>query len=118
MKKTFHSKNLFLSNTKATQQTLSCSKSTIQELEKDMEYVQSQWPRSGGFIVNFEHISHVPNASTVDFKQVSVFWVSKFFKIFPPKISLKNISQNTVPIYHDDILYDTVWYNNGSQITS
>ena len=34
-----------------------CSKSTIETLEKGVKYVQSQWRRSRVFIVNFEHIS-------------------------------------------------------------
>ena len=51
-----------------TQQTFTCSKSTIEAIEKDVTYVQSLQKRQqndrhqhryGGFIVNFEHISHL-----------------------------------------------------------
>ena len=35
------------------QQTFTCSKSTIKLTER------RQWRRSGGFIVNFEHIQHL-----------------------------------------------------------
>ena len=45
------------------------SKLTIKTLE------QRQWRRSGAFIVNFEHISHIFSASTVDFEEVNVSWV-------------------------------------------
>ena len=38
--------------------------------------VNIQWRRSGLFIVNFEHISHLfSSASIIDFEQVNVSWV-------------------------------------------
>ena len=51
-----------------TQLTFTCSKWTIENLEKGVKYVQSQqiktpewcnWRRSGVFIVNFEHVSRL-----------------------------------------------------------
>ena len=49
-----------------------CSKLTIKTPER------RQWHRSGVFIVNFEHISHLfPSVSiVVDFQQVNVSWES------------------------------------------
>ena len=40
---------------------------------------QRQWCRSGVFIVNFEHISHLFLVSLLvgDFEQVNVSWVSR-----------------------------------------
>ena len=51
----------------AAQITFICSKLAIEALEKGVKYIQSkikaperrQWRRSGVFIVNFEHISHL-----------------------------------------------------------
>ena len=48
-----------------TQQTFTCSKSTIETLEKSVKYIQlpiktserRQWHRSGVFIINFKQIS-------------------------------------------------------------
>ena len=43
-----------------SQAALSCSKLTKETLEQGVKYVQRrQWRRSGFFIVNFEHISHL-----------------------------------------------------------
>ena len=53
---------------KPTQPAITCSKLTIETLEQSVKYVQSQkkkiherrhWRRSGIFIVNSEHISHL-----------------------------------------------------------
>ena len=56
-----------------TQLTFTCSKSTIETLEKSMKYVRS---RSGVFIVNFVHIfTPFSNVSIVNFEQVNVSWV-------------------------------------------
>ena len=41
-------------------QSLTWSKSKVKALEKGLKYFQSfHWRRSGVFIVNFEHISHL-----------------------------------------------------------
>ena len=42
-----------------TQPEITCSKLTIETLEKGLKYAQSQRRRSGVFTVNFEHISHL-----------------------------------------------------------
>ena len=42
-----------------SQLTFTCLKLTTETLEKGVKYVQSQWRRSGVFIVNAEHISHL-----------------------------------------------------------
>ena len=50
-----------------TQPAFTCSKLTIETLEQNVKYVQltrktlerRQWRRSGVFLVNFEHISHL-----------------------------------------------------------
>ena len=53
------SKILWLLHTR-TQPAITCSKLTIETLEQGVNYVQiCQWRRSGVFIVNFEHISHL-----------------------------------------------------------
>ena len=53
------SKILWLLHTR-TQLAVTCSKLTIEMLEQGVNYVQiCQWRRSGVFIVNFEHISHL-----------------------------------------------------------
>ena len=36
--------------------------------------LQSQWHCSGGFIVNFKHISHLSAVFVVEFEQVNVAW--------------------------------------------
>ena len=41
------------------QPALAYSKLTTETQEQGVKYVQSQWRRSGIFIVNFEHISHL-----------------------------------------------------------
>ena len=47
-----------------------CSKLIIKTPER------CHWRRSGVFIVNFEHISHLfPSVFVVDFEQVNVVWV-------------------------------------------
>ena len=58
-----------------------CSNLTIKTPER------RQWHRSGVFIVNFKHISHLLLVfSIVDFEQVNVNWVDTFsiqsYKIF------------------------------------
>ena len=46
-----------------------CSRLTIKTPKR------RHWPRSGVFIVNFEHMSNLfPNVSIVDFEQVNVSW--------------------------------------------
>ena len=42
-----------------TQPAITCSKLTIETVEQGVKYVQSQWRRSGVFIINFEHILHL-----------------------------------------------------------
>ena len=37
------------------------------------------WRRSGVFIVNFEHVSHLFTASIFDFEQLNVGWVELFY---------------------------------------
>ena len=59
---------------------MTCSKSTIETLEKGVKYVQS-WiqicSNTCVFIVNFEYISHLlSSVSFVDFEQVIVSWVN------------------------------------------
>ena len=53
-------------NTRATCKI--CSKLTIKTPERG----QGQWRRSGVFIVNIEHISHLSSALIVNFEQVNV----------------------------------------------
>ena len=47
----------------SSQPAITCSKLTVETLEQGVKCVQSvkcvQWRRSGIFIVNFEHISHL-----------------------------------------------------------
>ena len=57
------------------QLTFTCSKSTIETLEKKWEICSKlikTLRRSGVFVINFEHISHL---FSVDFEQVNVSWV-------------------------------------------
>ena len=55
----------------SSQLTFTCSKSTIETLEKGVKH----WRRSAVFIVNFEHISHLCLVfSIVDFEQLNVSW--------------------------------------------
>ena len=58
------------------QLTFTCSKSTIETLEKKWEICSKltikTWRRSGVFVINFEHISHL---FSVDFEQANVSWV-------------------------------------------
>ena len=42
-----------------TQPAITCSKLTIETVEQGVKYVQSQWRRSGVFIIDFEHILHL-----------------------------------------------------------
>ena len=57
---------MFKVNNRSTRARCSiCSKLEIKTPE------QRQWRRSGVFIVNFEHISHLSNVSIVDFEQVN-----------------------------------------------
>ena len=63
------------------QPAFTCSKLTLETLEQGVKYVQSQqerhqndaWRRSGAFIVNFEHISHL-SVSSVNFEHVTAGW--------------------------------------------
>ena len=57
--KTLSTKYLNRHVTYVAQPAITCSKLTIETLEQGVKYVQSQWRRSGVFIVNFEHISHL-----------------------------------------------------------
>ena len=41
------------------QPVITCSKLTIETLEQGVKYVQCHWRRSGVFIGNLEHISHL-----------------------------------------------------------
>ena len=53
-----------------------CSKLTIKAPE------WRRWRRSGVFIVNFEHVSHLTSSVfLVDFKQVNLTWVEKLYQI-------------------------------------
>ena len=48
-----------------------CSKLTIETLEQGMSMFKvNNWRRSGSFIVNFEHISHV----ALKFEHATVGW--------------------------------------------
>ena len=87
-----------LRNSVLSQQTFTCSKSTIETLEKGVKKKFTKktpelchWLRSGVFIVNFEHISHQNDAIDVvlvsllltlnifhTFEQVNAGWVSSF----------------------------------------
>ena len=44
-----------------SQSAITCSKLTVERLEQGVKYVQIRrfWHRSGVFISNFEHISHL-----------------------------------------------------------
>ena len=66
-----------------SQLTFTCSKSTIETLEKCVKYVQSQqnkkteqrhWRRSG-VSVTFELFTPSYGVSIIDFEQVNVSWV-------------------------------------------
>ena len=60
-----------------SQLAITRSKLTIGTLEQAVKYVQSsrrQCRRSGVFIVNFEHISHLVLVSVVNFEQVNAGW--------------------------------------------
>ena len=58
------------------QLTFTCSKSTIETLEKKWEICSKltikTWRRSDVFVINFEHISHL---FSVDIEQANVSWV-------------------------------------------
>ena len=71
-----------------TQQTITCSKSTIETLEQGVKYVQWicsnitmkaaewHWHRSGVFFVKFEYLSQLVLVfSIVDFEQVIACYV-------------------------------------------
>ena len=70
----------------STQPVITCSKLTIETLEKRCEICsklrikppkQCHWRRFGGIIVNFEHISHLCSSiSVVNFEQVNASWAS------------------------------------------
>ena len=69
-----------------SQLTFTCSKSTIETLEKNIWNMLKvnnktpelhQWRRSGVFIVNFEHIS----VFIIDFKQINVTFFSDYHVI-------------------------------------
>ena len=67
-----------------TQPTITCSKLTIETLEQRCEICSKltikpperrHWRRSGGFIINFEHISHLcSSVSIVKLKHVNAGW--------------------------------------------
>ena len=67
-----------------------CSKLTIETLEQRCEICSNlsiklqkrrQWPRFGGFIVNFEHTSHLcSSVSIVNFEHVIAGWVGKHWR--------------------------------------
>ena len=53
---------------------MTCSKSTVETLEKDKKYVQMTSVTSFWcFLINFEYISHL-NVSVVDFEPMNVCW--------------------------------------------
>ena len=64
-----------------THLTFICSRATVETLEKVCSKLtktseRRHWRRSGIFIANYEHISHlISSASIVDFEQVNVSWV-------------------------------------------
>ena len=65
-------------------QPITCSKLTTETLEQRCEICSKltiklpkrrQWPRFEGFIVNFEHISHLySSVSIVNLEQVNAGW--------------------------------------------
>ena len=66
-----------------TQQAFTCSKSTIETLEKGLTYVQSyQWRYQNGVIEvvlvsplsTLNYFKSSPSFSIVDFEQVNIFW--------------------------------------------
>ena len=67
-----------------------CSKLTIERLEQRCEICSNltiklqkrrQWRRFGGFIVNFEHTSHLcSSVSIVNFEHVIAGWVGKHWR--------------------------------------
>ena len=57
------------------QPEFTCSKLTIETLEQVAKYVQiGNWRRSGVFIINFEHISHLFLVSIVNFEHEITDW--------------------------------------------
>ena len=52
-----------------SQPAFTCSKLTIETLEH-------HWPRSGIFIVNFEHILHLVRVWIVNFEHVIAWWAN------------------------------------------
>ena len=69
---------------RTTQLAITCSKLTIETPEQSCEICSKltikppkrrRWCRFGGFIVNFEHISHLfSTVSIVNFEQVNAGW--------------------------------------------
>ena len=82
-----------------TQPAFTCSKLAMETLEQRCEICSKliikppklrQWRRFGGFIVNFEHISHFCfSVSIVNFEQVNAGWGIKFE--FEFKVAVSNI---------------------------
>ena len=72
---------------RTTQSEITCSKLTIETPEQSCEIcskltikppTRRLWRRFGGFIVNFEHISHLfSTVSIVNFEQVNAGWKKK-----------------------------------------
>ena len=51
---------------------------------------QHHWPRFSGFIVNFEHISHLcSSVSLINFEQVTAGWVLPYNIALQPSLLLK-----------------------------
>ena len=77
------SKNFQITLKDVFQLTFTCSKKTIEALEKGVKFVRI-WRRFGVFIINFEHISHhFSSVSFVDFEEVNVSWIF-FLGLFEP----------------------------------
>ena len=83
-------KDLFKVNNRTRKRCKICSKLTIETPEL------SQWRRSGVFILNVEHISHLC-VSIVDSEQVNINWVNK--RLTGVKIKFHLINPFLVSIY-------------------
>ena len=79
------------SNRTFYQPAIACSKLSVETLEQRCELCSKltikpakrrQWRRFGGFIVNFEHISHLSsNVAIVNFEQVNAGWIMSIWWI-------------------------------------
>ena len=90
----------------ATQFAFTYSKLTIGTLEQGAKYVKRHWRRSGGFIVNFEYITHLVLVLLFfNFENVIADWVNQFY--------IKNPSYITKMIFTNEIawLFDHWWYS-------